>query len=281
MVARIDSLSAIAPLFDAIVLDQWGVLHDGSAPYPGAVDALQALRQRGTRLAVLSNSGKRAAINSARIADMGFAPDLFELIMTSGEALWRDIHAGRIKERVFCPIEGRSGDAKVWAEGLDVNMTDDPARAGAVLLMGLPDQSKSRAKSVMETARAVDLPVYCTNPDRASPRAGGSIVISPGALAHDYASAGGLVHFYGKPYAPVFAAVAKALDAPPERLLIVGDSPEHDIAGGAAAGWSTALVEGGLHAAELARAPTPLDAVEQLCRAKNCPLPDFLLPTLR
>lgn len=281
MVIRIDTLSDIARRFDAIVLDQWGVLHDGTTPYPGAIRALSDLRQAGARLAVLSNSGKRAALNSTRIAQMGFAPDLFDLVMTSGEALWRDIRSKAVPERVFCPVEAAAGDAQRWAKGLEIALVDDPARAEAVLLMGLPDQGSAQATTVMQNARTQGLTVYCTNPDRASPRAGGVTVTSPGALAHDHAQAGARVVFYGKPHPPVFAAVAQALGAVPARLLMVGDSFEHDIAGGAAAGWSTAFVQGGLHAGAFAEADDPVARVQTLCRKLGSPLPDFILPTLR
>ena len=100
----IGSITEIADRFEAIVLDQWGVLHDGTAPYPGAVDTLDHLSQRGCRLAVLSNSGKRADLNRARIAAMGFSASLFDCVMTSGEALWLDAAAGRVAETRFFPI---------------------------------------------------------------------------------------------------------------------------------------------------------------------------------
>ena len=68
MTRLLDSISQIADQFDAIVLDQWGVLHDGTTPYDGAIDALQRLVSQGSRLAVLSNSGKRSDLNAQRIA---------------------------------------------------------------------------------------------------------------------------------------------------------------------------------------------------------------------
>lgn len=281
MVARLHSLCEIAPQFDVIVLDQWGVLHDGSAPYSGAIQALSDLRQIGTRLAVLSNSGKRSALNLARIVGMGFEQDFFELVMTSGEALWLDIRSGAVTERVFCPIEAAAGDAQRWAEALDIAFTDDPDAADAIVLMGLPDQGSMAAPLLMARALARGLPVYCTNPDRASPRAGGATVISPGTLAHDFAARGGHVRFYGKPHGPVFDAVAKALNVAPRRVLMVGDSFEHDIAGGAAAGWATAFVESGLHADAFAAGLDPVQSLLGLCRIHDSPLPDFVLPTLR
>lgn len=281
MVRRLDSLADIAAGYDAVVLDQWGVLHDGSAPYAGALASLDALESTGTRLAVLSNSGKRAAPNAARIAAMGFAPDLFELVMTSGEALWQDIAGGLVSVRRLCAIERSAGDATAWAAGLDVTLTDSAEEAEAVLLMGLSDgASPAPVAEVLDTALARGIPVLCTNPDRASPRAGGVTVGSPGALAHAHADAGGNVRFYGKPHLPVFRAVGSALGLTSGRILMVGDSLEHDVAGAKDAGWDAVFVEGGLHAAAFDGSAPPETTLARLAAATGAPLPDYTLPEL-
>ncbi len=273
----LETLGEVAGSFDAIVFDQWGVLHDGSAPYPGAVEAVRALHEAGTRLAVLSNSGRRAGPNAARITGLGFAGDLFERVMTSGEALWQDIASGRLSFPRLCPVARAPDDAVEWADGLAVSLTDDPDSADAILLMGLPDdEGAGAAEATLAQALLRGIPVLCTNPDRASPRAGGTVVVSPGALAHAHAKAGGTVHFYGKPHAPVFSAVESALGLPPARLLMVGDSLEHDIAGAAAAGWSTAFVRGGLHAAAFDDGD-PTATIARLAREAAAPLPTFSL----
>ncbi|WP_333712739.1 TIGR01459 family HAD-type hydrolase [Yoonia sp.] len=281
MVVEIDNLGDIADRFDVIVLDQWGVLHDGSAPYPGAVDALARLKSRGKQLAVLSNSGKRAASNLGRIADLGFDPAHFDHVMTSGEALWQDIAAGRVTARRAYALERAPGDATAWAEGLDFSILPGLDDADAVLLMGLPDGAVAAGFDLLlGEIIARDLPILCTNPDRASPRAGGVTVISPGALAHAAAAAGATVIFYGKPHAPIFRALEASLGITSERLLMVGDSLEHDIAGACAAGWSTAFVRGGLHAAAFAGDVPMQEALAQLATTDNAPLPDFTLATL-
>jgi len=172
------SLAEIAGHYDGIVLDQWGVLHDGTTPYPDAVAAIEQLARNGTRLAVLSNSGKRAAPNLARIADMGFDPDAFEVVMTSGEALWHDIDAGRIDAARFYAIERSAGDAAGWAEDLNVDLVA-LNQAQAVLLMGLPDGSTlADWDSVLDHIVGLDLTIYCSNPDLASPRGGAHFPIA-------------------------------------------------------------------------------------------------------
>jgi len=271
-------LDDIAPNYDAVVFDQWGVLHDGSTPYGGSITALSRLKKAGHRLAVLSNSGKRAKPNAALIADIGFPAGLFETVMTSGEALWLDISAGRIACRRFFPVERAAGDAAVWAEALDVSLVSELREADAVLLMGLPDDAApSDWTSVLEAACRRGLPLYCSNPDRASPRPGG-LVHSPGALAFAYLEMGGEVSFYGKPHRPVFDALQGSLGA--GRLLMVGDSLEHDVAGAEDAGWDSLLIQGGLHARELSGGNVD-EALERLAVESGCQPPTYRMGSLQ
>jgi putative hydrolase of the HAD superfamily len=48
---------------------------------------------------------------------------------------------------------------------------------------------------------------------------------------------------FGKPHAEYFQFIARSLNLPPERILMVGDDPEKDIAGARAAGWNTVLLD--------------------------------------
>ena len=68
----------IASSFKAVFFDQYGVLHDGRNPYPGARDALAALKSRGVKIVVLSNSGRTGAANAARMAALGFELELYD-----------------------------------------------------------------------------------------------------------------------------------------------------------------------------------------------------------
>ncbi|QBY00484.1 TIGR01459 family HAD-type hydrolase [Rhodophyticola sp. CCM32] len=266
----IASLSLVADQFDALVFDQWGVLHNGQTAYGAAPDVVAALRHNGCRLAVLSNSGKRAEANASRLAAFGFGDGVFETVMTSGEAFWLDVAAGHVPHRAFLPIVANPGDARIWGAGLEVRFADDPELAEAVLLMGLPEGSDgAEARARMQQALTQGLPVYCTNPDISSPRADGMMQLSPGALAREYADQGGKVIYYGKPHLPVFEALRRQLDLPPRRILMIGDSLEHDITGAAKAGWRSVFIQGGLYRKAFAGGATPAD----LARAANSPSP--------
>jgi len=273
----LNSLAEIAANYDGIVLDQWGVLHDGTTPYPDAVAAIEQLAANGVRLGVLSNSGKRAAPNLTRISDMGFDPSAFEVVMTSGEALWRDIDAGRIDATRYFAIERSEGDAADWASGLNIDLVALD-HAQAVLLMGLPDGSVlADWDDTLGQVHALGLTVYCSNPDIASPRGGGQLVVSPGALAQAYAARGGPIVYYGKPHRPIFQSLEIAMDS--TRLLMVGDSLDHDIAGAHGAGWDSVLIQGGLYAQQFAQDPGEA-VLAKLCAEKSVPPPSYRVEML-
>lgn len=263
----LDSLRDVAADHDALVFDQWGVLHDGARPYAQAVGALSRLKAAGHTLAVLSNSGKRAGPNRDRIEAMGYPRGLFEEVMSSGEALWRDLASGLVSERVFLATERQPGDAARFAEGLDVGFAATVAEAEALLLIGCPDDSQPGDwDDLLSAAAARGLPAYCANPDKRSPRPGGQFAMQPGALAEDYARRGGAVSYYGKPHLPVFRGLERALGLAADRLVLIGDSLEHDIDGAARAGWNSVFVWGGLHRADIDPADVP-GSIADLARA--------------
>jgi ribonucleotide monophosphatase NagD (HAD superfamily) len=62
MTLKIESILEISNKYDAIVFDQYGVLHDGKIPYLGAIECLSTLKKIGLKLAVLSNSGSEVIL---------------------------------------------------------------------------------------------------------------------------------------------------------------------------------------------------------------------------
>jgi HAD superfamily hydrolase (TIGR01459 family) len=280
-------IGAVAERFAGFLLDQWGVLHDGERPLPGAREAVDALLARGARIVLLSNSGRRAATNRARLAALGFAPERLAGVVTSGEAAWRFL-----KERPGPPWSelGRrcllltiGGDLGP-VEGLDLELVKTPEEADFLLVSGLDGKPAEAWRPLAEAARARDLPMICSNPDKFAPSPTG-FVESPGLLAALYEALGGRVIRVGKPYPPIYAICLEALSGVPrQRILAVGDSLEHDVAGAHAQGLATCLVASGIHAAELpveGEADQLIDAVERLAARMDAPPPDFVVRHFR
>ena len=279
MTKKINNISEIVHEYDAIVFDQWGVLHDGKVSFEGAIECLNGLKKSNVKLAILSNSGKRSLSNADRISMMGFQSTLFETIMTSGEALWTDISSNIINEKKFFPIERDKGDAKLWAESLDVSFEDTVHSAQAILLMGLPDgDDLINWTDILEIALDLNLPLYCSNPDLLSPRPGGKLITAAGVLAHHYRECGGRVVFYGKPHEEIFKKLQNILNS--KRILMVGDSLDHDILGGFSAGWDTLLVKCGIHAPEFVRNNDTI-TLKKIINLKKCKPPTYLIESVK
>jgi HAD superfamily hydrolase (TIGR01459 family) len=247
----IAGLGEIAGGYDAFLLDQYGVLHDGMRLYPGALEALRQLAAQRKIVLVLTNSGKRAAANRERLVRLGIGRELFLDAVSSGEAAWVAIRDGRLGEP-FRPgrrayLVGRAGESYGF-DDLDLKPVDRPGQADFLLILGsnAPATSLDDYADMLRAAAAEGIPALCANPDRLMLTPSGRLP-APGAIAARYAQLGGPVTWIGKPHADIYrAALTLAGNPPPARALAIGDSLEHDIAGAAAAGLATLLIRAGV-----------------------------------
>lgn len=262
MTARLlDGLAAVAPRYDAYLLDQFGVLHDGTTVYPGVLDCLEALREAGKRVVILSNSGTLQQPNRERLDRLGIPAELYEDFVTSGEVARAYLASDPAELRAAAspadaplrclPLSGASERAIL--EGLDIAEAVSVAEADFVMVasFGQSPPPRDAFDDILATARQRGLTLVCANPDVKGVSPGG-LIHAPGALAADYAAAGGKVVHIGKPYPLIYRHVLHNL-APiaAGRVLAVGDSLSHDIAGAQGVGLASALVIGGIHQEEL------------------------------
>jgi HAD superfamily hydrolase (TIGR01459 family) len=275
----LSGVAALADRFDGVVLDQWGVLHDGSRPYPGAIHCLERLRAAGKRVVIVSNSGKRSAPNVALMAALGFAPALYDDLIAAGEDVWRGL---RHRPDAFyqsvgkrCLVIAREALPELLA-GLDIERVRSVEVADFILLLG-NEGAVDAYDGLLQRAAARGLPLICANPDLVRFTASG-IEPAPGAVARRYEAMGGAVHYHGKPHPPIYESALRALGLGDRgRIVAIGDSLDHDIRGAAAVGLASALVVGGIYAEELGWPPDPgrLDALVEEAGAR----PRFLLPS--
>lgn len=272
------SLPGIASLigaFDVFLLDQFGVLHDGTAPYPGAVECLRAIKAEEKKIVILSNSGKRAAENQNRMLQLGFERDMWDLFLSSGEAAWRMFADGAdFKPGMRCFLLSRDNDRSA-IDGLGLEVVEDAADADVILIAASEGDlfDLSYYRKMLAAAAKSGVPCFCTNPDkimltRAGPKYGA------GRIAELYEELGGKVTWIGKPFPVIYEVALNAMGNPARgRVLCIGDSPEHDIAGAKSAGLASALVRTGIHAA------LSDEELHTLCALQDA-VPDFILPGL-
>jgi len=257
----IDGLARIAESYDVFLIDQWGVLHDGRRPYPGAADCLRRLAAAGKQVVVISNSGKRSAANVRRMKELGIGPDCYTELVTSGEVAWRMLADG---EGCFSGLRGKrclllsSDDSAEFADGFAAQVVHDIDAAEFIFLAGIDDaQSPAFYDAILLAGVRRGIPLICANPDyqRLTPQ---GLKPSAGALAERYRAAGGRVSIIGKPrpeiYAHCLSLPGLLRIGPTARVLAIGDSLHHDIVGGAAAGLDSLLILGGIHVQEFAAA---------------------------
>lgn len=248
----VEGLDELAKAYDLFLLDQFGVLHDGRAPYPGVPAALAALRRRGKRLCVITNSGRTAAENEARMARLGLDPALLDSVVTSGDAALQWLLAEAAAVPCFPVCTG--GDVTPLVEA-GVRLVERVEEAELIFLGGMPGAVDEIDLDdfepwIVEGLRR-GLPMVCANPDRRGTY-GDEVVPSPGAVAEIYRARGGAVREFGKPDPSIYsAALGKFPEIAPERTVMVGDMPETDLAGAVAIGVAGAWVLGGVYAQEV------------------------------
>lgn len=277
---RIAGLREIADQFDLFLVDQFGVLHDGVTAYPGAIEGLTELASPERQIVVLTNSGKGQAHNRTRLEALGFARSSFDAVVSSGEVALQLVLHGSLGPRfarganVF--VLGKAGDSYSFSSA-DFTPVDRPERAAFIVIAGSdgPRTSLDAYLAMLKPAAEAGVPAICANPDILMLREGKTLDTAPGGIARAYEALGGRVEYVGKPYRAIFEhALAIANKASALRVVMIGDSPEHDIAGARSMGFSTLLVRTGVQAR--------LDEPEllRLCADHGGP-PDFLLPNFR
>ena len=257
MTPIIENLAEIADRYDALLCDLWGCYHNGITPYPAAVAALRAFRAKGGTVILMTNA-PRAHGQVAQFLDRIGAPtDTHDAIVSSGDAARAEVARGAFGRRVH--YLGPERDTSFF-DGAEVELVS-AEEAESVIAVGLRDDSvETPADYAADIAlwKARGLPMLCANPDIIVDR-GEQRLYCAGAIAEAYATAGGRVHYSGKPHPAIYRLgreVLERLRGPgPHRVLALGDGVATDVAGGAAEGYETLFITGGIAAAKVSDDP--------------------------
>lgn len=270
-----NSFSEITNQYDGFILDQFGVLHNGSNGLEGAPELVADLAAKGKKLIILSNSSSAAAATKAKLPKLGFDAKLFVGAVTSGEEAGHFIaehYAGK-KALFFTWKTPKTPSPMVFVELCgNVEVTDQPDEADFIILHGVDvlrgpgrdGEAKESSLGPFYTDASFDvidpilkqcverkLPMVCANPDFIMVKPDGTIGNMPGKIAQRYEDMGGICTSFGKPHVPHFEACLRDLGLPKDRVAHVGDSLHHDIAGANSTGIASVFVTGGVHCKEL------------------------------
>ncbi|CAN4094895.1 unnamed protein product [Withania somnifera] len=281
--------------FKAWFLDQFGVLHDGKQPYPGAISALEKLATSGAKMVVISNSSRRASITLEKLRSLGFDPSLFIGAITSGELTHQYLQR---RDDAWFDSLGRSCIHMTWSdrgaislEGLRLEVVENVEEADFILAHGtealglssgaaLP-MSLDELEKILDQCAAKKIPMVVANPDFVTVEAR-ALRVMPGTLAATYEKLGGEVKWMGKPDKIIYKSAMEMAAVEASDCVAIGDSLHHDIKGANAAGISSAFITGGIHATELGLSKFGEVADDNSVHAlslKNNAYPTYVLPS--
>ncbi|MCQ2914510.1 MAG: TIGR01459 family HAD-type hydrolase [Alphaproteobacteria bacterium] len=281
-------LRTIAPMYDAFIVDLWGVIYEESRLCIGAFNALSQLSDIKKQVIFLSNTSQRSSMTAKKLEHMGVKRYQYNGILTSGEIIYHELRSrvdpfiAALGHRVF-----HLGPSKYWEcfKDLDYVCVDNIDEANFILVTGTfgTQDELSKYETFFKACLSRRLPMVCGSPDSFILK-DGVPYISAGGLAAHYQSMGGQVFWHGKPEANVFNYCVSGLDVQSKsRVAVIGDSLASDIAGAREAGLDTIFVAGGIHSKELgiSRGQQPTaDAVNDLFKkygtSANIVMPAFL-----
>lgn len=217
--------------FEGFVFDVDGtlVLGDrsgrGYEVLPGATEVLDELNARGIPFVLLTNGTHRTPREQAdKLRAVGLAVEDEQMLTPSSVAA---DHFARKRAKRVLVLGLESVSEPLEEAGVAIVRPGDPAETDveSVYVGWHPDcdmsEIESAARAVWAGAKltaASDAPFFAT-------REGRSIGYSRAIVAAIRSITGARVTVLGKPSAAAFAHVARLLDAPADRIAVVGDDP--------------------------------------------------------
>jgi HAD superfamily hydrolase (TIGR01459 family) len=250
----IDHFSTLAPRYDVVLSDVWGVVHNGVAAFAEACDALIRFRAGGGTVILLTNAPRQSDIVVGFLDKLAVPRGAYDAIVSSGDVA-RTVIEQRRDDAVF--HIGPERDHPIFTE---LNVRFAPvASADYVVCSGLYDDTTETPedyRDLLGEIRQRNLFMVCANPDLVVER-GHELIYCAGAIADLYESMGGEVLYTGKPHPAIYqqalkraAALRRAAPAL-ARTLAIGDSVRTDLLGASGFGLDCLFVTAGIHADEL------------------------------
>ncbi|MCR8722944.1 TIGR01459 family HAD-type hydrolase [Frigidibacter sp. ROC022] len=291
MTQIIASLAEISGRYDALFCDLWGCLHNGVAPFPQAVAALQQYRATGKQVVLVTNAPRPSSAVIEQLARIGVPEDAWDLVVSSGDASRAAMIRGAVGQKVY--HLGPDKDASFFtdtSDGLDASGIErvELDDAEGVVCTGLFDDRCETPEDYRPTllfAKTRGLKLLCTNPDIVVDM-GDTRVYCAGAIAQLYEEMGGEAIYCGKPHPPIYdlarARLVTSGYAPSNDILCLGDGLLTDVKGGIGEGLDTLFITGGIAASEFGPDPEQPDpAMLDAWLARHELSPTYAIPALR
>jgi HAD superfamily hydrolase (TIGR01459 family) len=260
MTRIIDSFADISGQYDVAFVDLWGCMHNGIAAFPKAVAAMQAFRENGGKVILVTNSPRPWDSVARQIHGMGIPEDAWDAIATSGDSARAAMFRGVVGSKVWFMGESPRDDdffnpLKIIENPVDIQKVPLEEAEGIVCcgpFDPLADVDVNRPQFLY--AKQKGLKLLCANPDIVVDR-GEVREWCAGAYAALYTEMGGESLYFGKPHPPIYDLARRRLaaltDVPSDpRIIAIGDGIGTDVSGGVQEDIDVLFITGGLAAEE-------------------------------
>lgn len=215
---------------DAVVLDIDGVVCLGDEPLPGVRGLVDALDRDQIALVLATNDSRRDRREQvSRVSEAG-VPDAQTRLVTATDALILTLRRDGHRSVAAVGTVGLSRDLQEAGISID-------AGAPTALVTGcVPDLEAGREAAVATAELHRELPWYATNDDAFVPGGDGPLPDTGAVLEVMSARTGGRPFVCGKPSGQMTAATRPLLGTD-QRVVVIGDGVDTDLAWARAAGW--------------------------------------------
>ena len=274
---HLERLSDISDNYDVLLIDLWGVIHNGIQVFKNVSNVLKGLKQQNKSVFFITNAPRRSEVIQQQLKDFGIFSDLYNKVISSGELSW--LHMKKNYRNKKCFMIGPPRDNHL-IEGLDLNVVNEGSFVDIILNTG-PWGDQDRLENYTDLLRnlvSMRPTMICSNPDKLVVR-GEKFMICAGLLAEFYEKIGGKVEYFGKPFKEIYRYCFKFIDQENPRVLVIGDSLENDIKGANNLNFESVLITDGIHREVNNNNNVDKQKLDALIKAKNI-FPNFFMKEL-
>ena len=251
----IDNINVLLK-YKIILVDQWGVIHNGKKKFVKSCNALKFLKKNKKKIILISNAAENTNYNKKHVLKkLKIFDDIYDYSVTSGEIFEENINLLKKKlNKNFLNCYLISHLKKNNLKNLGLRFKKKIKESDFILACSIkPDAHINTYYNLLKKSLKYGKLMICINPDKkVFDGKLNKLVWQIGKLAEYYENSGGKVLYFGKPYPKIFEKclhVSKCKNK--KKAIIIGDSIDNDILGGQKFGIDTMLIRNGKHINQL------------------------------
>ena len=244
----IKGLGEIAEKYQTYLIDMSGVVHNGLNAYPKAINTLNTLKEMQKDIIFFTNAPRPQSIVRKKLVDLGYICGE-EKIITSGDLFLQELQRNfrKYNHKNTAYVLGYEYNRDLNLSEF-YNLTQDIEQAEVLVILAFLENSDELDKhdEILKKAIGNNIVALCPNPDTVVYH-GNELRYPAGFIANKYESLGGVVRYYGKPYAEIYQYAVKDSKYDKSKMLAIGDNLNTDILGAKNFGIDSLLISRGIY----------------------------------